>query len=107
MLEDAGLENFIQLFAEAIVSGSLPLDSFYATKLSDSAVNINRPKSEGFRYHQVYKLVCALGYKPAMRMVEVCELESTQLPLHSSCARLSWRHPKLEPCWPLACTRLT
>ena len=61
MLEDAGLENFIQLFAEAIVSGSLPLDSFYATKLSDSAVNINRSKAEGFRYSQVYKLVCALA----------------------------------------------
>ena len=45
MLEDAGLENFPQLWAEAIVSGSLHLDSLYATKLSDSdvykLVNIN------------------------------------------------------------------
>jgi hypothetical protein len=61
MLEDAGLENFPQLFAEAIVSGSLHLDSLYATKLSDSAMNINRPKAEGFRYSYVYKLVCALA----------------------------------------------
>ena len=61
MLEDAGLENFPQLWAEAIVSGSLHLDSLYATKLSDSAVNINRSKAEGFRYSQVYKLVCALA----------------------------------------------
>ena len=61
MLEDAGLENFPQLFAEAVVSGSLPLDSLYATKLSDSAMNINRPKAEGYRYSHVYKLVYALA----------------------------------------------
>ena len=104
MLEDAGLENFPQLWAEAIVSGSLHLDSLYATKLSDSAVNINRSKAEGFRYSQVYKLVCALassrprcGAAPVHVFRHPCILPTRPHARAATAAALTALRPTLAP----------
>ena len=53
--------SFIELESEETFCFSFLALRLFAVKLSDSAKNINRPKSEGFRYSHTYKLVCALA----------------------------------------------
>jgi len=60
-LLEAGLEDFPRLFAEAIISGALSVESLYALRLSDGAANVNRPKTTGWRHSETVKIVCALA----------------------------------------------
>ena len=61
ILVEAGLEDFPRLFADAVVSGALSVDSLYALRLSDGAANISKPKTKGWRHSETVKIVCAIA----------------------------------------------